>query len=435
MRTKSVLLVFAMYLYGNCGISQRIPLQYEVAIWQGFRSAAISYTFDDLTPKQLTTVVPLFNEYGFQLTLFPVINWSPNWSALQSVVAQGHEVGSHTVTHTSLSSLSDQEQDIELQQSQQILNEKLPLQKCLTIAYPYCALGKDAVVRKYYIAGRICSGVIERKTPLNMMQVSSIICGSQGSIKSSAEFKTKADAAAISNGWCVYLLHGVDNDGGYSPIASDTLRKSLEYLRENPNKFWVTSFGTVAKYIYERNCVSIRETYTSDDTIVLVVSDTLDNYLYNIPLTIRRVLPMGWQGGKAFLNGRELPTQIVDSGTGKYIVFDVIPDQGELIVCRTEVTNSTDGIMNLANGFTLFQNYPNPFNPSTKIRYRVPVQSIVEIKVFNMLGKEIATVVQCEHAPGTYEVEFNSRDYPSGVYVYTLKSKYTVLSKKFILIK
>ncbi len=68
--------------------------------------------------------------------------------------------------------------------------------------------------------------------------------------------------------------------------------------------------------------------------------------------------------------------------------------------------------------FTLFQNYPNPFNSETRIKFQLPVKSKVEIKVFDISGAEIITLVNDTREMGTYEVKFNSKDLTSGVYIY-----------------
>jgi hypothetical protein len=95
--------------------------------------------------------------------------------------------------------------------------------------------------------------------------------------------------------------------------------------------------------------------------------------------------------------------------------------------------------------FLLSQNYPNPFNPNTKIKYSLPQTSLVQIKVFDVLGNEIETLVNEEKLAGTYEVEFNVSSlsssvsakggYASGVYFYQLKAGDFVESKKMILLK
>ena len=75
-----------------------------------------------------------------------------------------------------------------------------------------------------------------------------------------------------------------------------------------------------------------------------------------------------------------------------------------------------------ANKFSLEQNYPNPFNPSTVISYRLPVIGYVTLKVFDLLGREIATLVNEEKPAGEYEVEFDGSALTSGIYFYQLKA-------------
>ncbi|MBM4168628.1 MAG: T9SS type A sorting domain-containing protein [Ignavibacteria bacterium] len=90
--------------------------------------------------------------------------------------------------------------------------------------------------------------------------------------------------------------------------------------------------------------------------------------------------------------------------------------------------------------FELFDNYPNPFNPSTTIRYSIPSQSLVKLKVFDLLGKEIVTLVNEPQNAGTYQVEWNGRDMmgsavSSGVYFYRLEGSGFAASKKLVLLK
>jgi hypothetical protein len=71
--------------------------------------------------------------------------------------------------------------------------------------------------------------------------------------------------------------------------------------------------------------------------------------------------------------------------------------------------------------FALEQNYPNPFNPSTKIRFSVPVHAAITITVYNILGQQVATLVQGEFASGTHEVEWRA-DVASGIYFYRMEA-------------
>ena len=87
------------------------------------------------------------------------------------------------------------------------------------------------------------------------------------------------------------------------------------------------------------------------------------------------------------------------------------------------------------SGFSLEQNYPNPFNPSTTIRYEIPEQSLVTIKVYDILSNEITTLVNEENQSGNYEVEFNASGLSSGIYFYTLSTGNFFSTKRMILLK
>lgn len=85
--------------------------------------------------------------------------------------------------------------------------------------------------------------------------------------------------------------------------------------------------------------------------------------------------------------------------------------------------------------YSLFQNYPNPFNPVTTIRYWLPVKSFVEIKILDMLGRTVITLINKEQDEGEYNYRFNASALPSGVYIYTISAGVFRDSKKFIILK
>ena len=85
--------------------------------------------------------------------------------------------------------------------------------------------------------------------------------------------------------------------------------------------------------------------------------------------------------------------------------------------------------------YSLSQNYPNPFNPSTNIQFSIPQQSFVTLKVYDILGSEIATLVNEQKAAGKYEVNFDASSLSSGVYIYKIQAGSFISSKKMILIK
>jgi hypothetical protein len=95
--------------------------------------------------------------------------------------------------------------------------------------------------------------------------------------------------------------------------------------------------------------------------------------------------------------------------------------------------------------FRLFQNYPNPFNPKTILRFSIPQIKYVELKIYDILGNEIVTLVNEEKPPGEYEIEFSAKggsafggsawNLTSGIYFYQLKAEGYVETRKMLLLK
>jgi peptidoglycan/xylan/chitin deacetylase (PgdA/CDA1 family) len=333
-KVNAILLLTVFLVAGNVAYSGTVAYPYQVGNWPGFRTAAVTYTFDDQCSNQFAIAIPMFNEFGYKLTLYPVINWGPNWTYLQNAANQGHEVGSHTMSHPHLGSMTIAEQTTELANSQSTINTNVTSQKCVTLAYPYCEPSNQPLTATYYIGARHCQGAIEGNTPGDYYQISSVICGDSGAVKTAADFNAKFVSVAATKGWCVFLIHGIDSDGGYSPLSSTVLRSSLQYLDARRGTFWVSTFGNVVRYVRERNDVSVAETSNTGDSITLAVTDTLSNTIYNYPVTIRRPLPAGWGSANVSQNGLPITSSIVVVNSTAYVMFDAVPDGGDVVLSK-----------------------------------------------------------------------------------------------------
>jgi hypothetical protein len=120
----------------------------------------------------------------------------------------------------------------------------------------------------------------------------------------------------------------------------------------------------------------------------------------------------------------------MDNRTGNYQIWTV-PIEISFV--------NVDQTPEVVEDFRLEQNYPNPFNPSTNIRFRISDFEFVSLKIFDVLGNEVAKLVSEEKQPGNYEVEFNSSSIKhlpsSGIYFYQLKAGSFVETKKMILLR
>ncbi|MBE0539154.1 MAG: T9SS type A sorting domain-containing protein [Ignavibacterium sp.] len=153
--------------------------------------------------------------------------------------------------------------------------------------------------------------------------------------------------------------------------------------------------------------------------------------------------------------------RITIPGPGSFSIYDrhfsyiFVTKTGEQVTILADTTQPTTGIINnygavswkntwitsaddentLPNKFTLAQNYPNPFNPSTKISWQSPIGSWHTLKVYDVLGNEVVTLVNEYRDAGNYETEFNADKLSSGVYFYKLQAGSFVVTKKMMLLK
>jgi len=145
-----------------------------------------------------------------------------------------------------------------------------------------------------------------------------------------------------------------------------------------------------------------------------------------------------------------IDTALESTGIYTWIVNGIISNQ-----CRIKISdNSNNQIFDISDSpfritpivgvedekttpkeFSLAQNYPNPFNPTTKIRYQLPQESKVVIKIYNILGSEVMEILNEQKDAGIYEIEFNSDKLSSGTYIYKIITDNFVETKKMLLMK
>lgn len=147
---------------------------------------------------------------------------------------------------------------------------------------------------------------------------------------------------------------------------------------------------------------------------------------------IQFIVPIDYTPGaspdSAYIQIAVVDTSESISGIGSYALIDDLSFGGFVDV--KEITNNQ-----LPNSHNLIQNYPNPFNPSTKIEYSIPEESFVNLKVYNLIGQEVATLVNQYQKTGKYRAEFNAEGLNSGIYIAKLTANGFTRSIKMTLMK
>jgi tetratricopeptide (TPR) repeat protein len=153
--------------------------------------------------------------------------------------------------------------------------------------------------------------------------------------------------------------------------------------------------------------------------------------LYNLGMTYLK-----------FLNDKEKAEKMFSELAAKYpsdeLTIDAkywLGEYTDQILPKNNSVQTEDGNLDKPLTFELFSNYPNPFNPTTKISYQLPVDAHVTLKVYDLLGREVATLLNDEEQSGIYEVEFDASDLSSGIYLYKITMNDFTKTMKMMVVK
>ncbi len=228
-----------------------------------------------------------------------------------------------------------------------------------------------------------------------------------------------------------YAIPTIDYNGNIYAIATDTIPpyyKLLISLDFNGNFRWKYSFD-------DEESDDFWQPLICDSEGTVYIGSTLGYNYYAISNDgkLKWKLPLMGQKQQVDNTG-----SIAKDGTLYLGVHDVslLPGQQKtLIAIKDTGTVSVDEKKIIIKDYSLSQNYPNPFNPTTTISYQIKERGLVKLKVYDVLGKEVETIVKEEQTPGSYSVKFDGSNLPSGVYVYSLRVNNFIQIRKMILLK
>lgn len=349
---------------------------FEVGTWANFCKGAVSHTFDDNTSNQLSMGVPLFNEKGFHMTIFTSQSFNPDWNGLKNAFEQGHEIGSHSIGHNNMAT--------DFAASQKAIQDNVPGEKCISYAYPYCENPGGAT--EVYVAARDCDGYPNPTTPDDFGKIKSQITGTTqyNGINDLQGMNNLADIAVEENGWCVYLHHGVEGDYNFAATSLHLLEGNLDYLNENRDKVWCETFGNVARYIKERDAATVKKKDSDSKTITVEVTDNLDDNIFDYPLSIRLPVEETWSSPSVKQADKEVEDTIVEVDGKKYLMFQAVPDGGDVVITTGETTGIKNRVGFNSNTAPVYRTH------STLVINRRHFGHNIEVSLFNLAGKTIA---------------------------------------------
>lgn len=241
--------------------------------------------------------------------------------------------------------------------------------------------------------------------------------------------KMNGDVYATSDAG-LFVSH--DNGANWTSIYPQHCR----FVRTNNNGHLFMSVGTKIYRSIDNGSSWTDISDPSMDDYIMEICFNSSSHIFTAVNSrgVYRSLNDGNSWEKLQYNGQDLYAQYIAKDNDDYVYVGVMSNIKGLYKSNNSTTNivSTSSII---NEYDLYQNFPNPFNPSTKIKYDLPHLSLVQIKVFDVLGNEIETLVSEEKSAGRYELIWHSNNLSSGVYFYKIIADNFIKTKKMILLR
>lgn len=299
----------------------------SIAHWSGDRTAAVTFTFDDSYPVHLTTVVPIFKEFGYRCTFYinsdrvgPPQNRTL-WEDWKAAAEDGFEVGNHTPSHKI--DMKDQAQaTADINAGYDAIEKNIGIAP-LTFAFPggtQNPVTLKAFADSKHIAYRrqIQLDLDKKKVKTEWTRVWF------NEKKTNAEGFPEVAARALSYeeiwtgakiSWVVGLIHKVPDD------VAQGLREALTYVQEHDDEIWCVTYARAELYDAEREQSAVKIASQNATSVTFTVTNDLDEAVYNEPLTIK-IQPSSSPGAPSAKRGKKaLPTSVKDG----VILVDVVP--------------------------------------------------------------------------------------------------------------
>lgn len=312
----------------------------EIATWSGDRKGAVSFTFDDGAPSQVSDAGPTFDKYGYKATFNLVVNWNPDWNGFQKMADNGHEIASHSNSHGQ--NMSGEEASSKSGIASHI-KQKYGI---ITVAYPNCNVPNASAVTQNYIIGRICNGswqgqadIMGKDGPSDWTKASALMTGTENGIQGSG-FTDKMKQAVSQGGWVAFLTHGLqgkqNGNANYSPTNLNDIDGALSWAKQNDGDVWVAPMGYVAMYIKERKNSKVNKKSGDANSITFEVTHSIKDNIsaYDYPLTIKIKNDNNWTKVKATQGGADIEAKIANGN----ILVDAVPNAGDVVVSNGDAS-------------------------------------------------------------------------------------------------
>ncbi len=312
----------------------------SVSTWKNGSTAATTITIDDNTKPDHAWWTATGNTYDVKFTWFVItglVSENPSsfhgtWQDFIDLKAAGHDIQSHSVDHLASGSTLTIEQNYA--QSITAIETNMPGNVVRTLAYPNGLNPNNAndktVAGQHYIGARGVVGTPNKLSSVDYLNVNSISTTNNGFQYPGSDVGAPwADASQLLTqgnqyykGWISYHAHSLN------ATQKANVTGLLDYLTTQPEGFWIAPFTDVSQYAQERDAAQLTTQVISSEEIQYTLTDTLDNTMFDEPLTVKLRVDNSWSEVIATQAGETLPVTLIQDGGEQYALVDSVPDLG-----------------------------------------------------------------------------------------------------------
>jgi hypothetical protein len=338
-RMKSLLIAV---VYVSC--SMAAPGATTICLIKDNKKSAVVFTTDD---GLLTSVKYYVNEWkkdtlrGTCAIIPGQLRNASAWAPWIALVAEGYlDLGNHSMNHPAGGIVNETwaQLEPEVNGAKDAIEANVPGYKVVTFLCPEGAYNDLAIqkIMERHAANRVIDNGYNSFNPT----VAQIYRCKRQQISSTTTVATMngwIDQAIASGQWLIEAYHGCDNEG-YEPPPCISLAQHYAYVATKRSQIWNGTFNEVIKYIKERQTGSVKTVTSSAASIVLQLSDTLDNLIYNFPLTLKTEVNAAWLKVTVQQGGISLEKQPVAEAGISFVYYNAIPDNGDITLTNSSGT-------------------------------------------------------------------------------------------------
>lgn len=263
------------------------------------------------------------------------------WAEIKEFAANGHEFGSHTISHPRLAVLDEENMLYELEKCKEEIGKHLGPDHTFSAECPFGTENERVMQYAYKVhpalRNRMPEPFLEEINRWNDMTPGMsdkpYVQWQRGPLTKTPVplMKSWVDTlVARDNVWLVLTFHGVDGIG-WEAKPHEELKDYFAYMKEHEDKLWIVPFRDATKYMRERMAANTAAE-KKDDQIIVKIGHSLDKDLYNYPLTLKTYLPRDWKEVKVSQGNNDIEATVATDDRGTFVMYDAIPNADNVTI-------------------------------------------------------------------------------------------------------